>query len=178
MSTFWPGKAFDEGVMVEVACEPRRTCNNDQYAFKGLAAQWMGQTTQLASSTSNSLYAGLRPSAIGAGKSCSGGRDNITCGFKWTGDSWDGSSGVGQELNAMNIFLANLAAKGSPAKLSASDSTINGTQSSSSQSASPSSTSSTTSTPSPLPTSSAFQIIRSQLLLVFSIGFVIKLAFL
>ena len=172
MSTFWPGKASDKGVMVEVACESHNTCTDDQFTFKGLAAQWLGQTIQLAASTGDTLYTALRPSAVGAGKTCSGGKNNNTCSFKWTSDSWDGSSGVSQELNAMNIFLANLAAEGSPAKITASNSTINGTQSSSSISTSPSTTTSTPS-PSSTKTSSAFQIVRSQLLLAFSVGGII-----
>lgn len=168
MSTFWPSKTSDKGVLVEVACEPPGTCNTDQIAFKGLAAQWLGQTTQLAPSTADTLLTGLGPSGVAAGKSCSGGENNTVCGFEWTGGKWDGSSGLGQELNAMNIFLANIAAKGSPSRIPGSASATNGTQSSS-ETKSPTSTS-------PSPTSLGIRIISTHLLLACSLGMIVAAA--
>ena len=126
MSVFWSLK--DSGILTEVACEPRKNCNDDQYTFKGLAAQWMGQTAQLFSGTNKTLFGDvLRSSATGAAKQCSGNPESPTCGFQWTLDRWDGTSGVGQDLSALNIFVANLAMKRTPAKLSESDPPPNGT---------------------------------------------------
>ena len=48
MSVFFAGASntydtsANPGIMIEVACEPEETCVYDQYAYKGLAAQWMG----------------------------------------------------------------------------------------------------------------------------------------
>lgn len=98
--------------MVEVPCEPQGTCNTDQYAFKGLASQWIGGTTRAAPFANDVLIPRLRASAKGAAQQCSGGAKGTTCGFNWNDTRWDGSSGVGQQLSAMNVLVANLMADG------------------------------------------------------------------
>ena len=50
----------------------------------------------------------LRGSAIAAAKQCTGGERGITCGTRWYEDGWDGTYGVGQQMNALEVFQSNL----------------------------------------------------------------------
>ena len=107
------GLFFDrEGVMTEQACEPYDTCNTDNEAFKGVAAQWLGATLRIVpNSTAGPLPGNLRSSAKAAIKQCSGGKNGTECGLVWISPKADRKHGLGQELSAMNILVANLAAK-------------------------------------------------------------------
>ena len=110
--------AADPGIMFEAACEPEETCDDDLFAFKGLTAQWMGETTQVAPFTTDKIMSYLQSSAVGAAKQCSGGHNGTTCGTRWTKHRYDGKTGLGQEYSALNVFLANLAVKSSaPTKM-------------------------------------------------------------
>jgi len=118
MSVFFGGRngssaSTGPGVMVEIACEPYHRCNHDQYAFKGLAAQWLGATTQVARFTTDKISKYLRTSAEGAAQQCSGGSNNTTCGTQWTSSIFDGKIGLGQQLSALNVIVANLATNAS-----------------------------------------------------------------
>ena len=99
--------------MTEVACEPLGTCDTDQYAYKGLTAQWMGEAMQVAPFTTDIILSYLQSSAEGAAKQCSGGDNGTACGMHWTKSEYDGKTGLGQELSALNVFLANLAVNSS-----------------------------------------------------------------
>ena len=97
--------------MIEQACEPHSTCYKDWFVYKGLMAQWLGATVRTAAYASDSITASLRSSAKAAAQQCTGGENKTTeCGSKWT-TSFDWNTGVGQELSAMNVVLANLAVK-------------------------------------------------------------------
>ena len=98
-------------VLQEIACEPQRTCNYDQFTFKGIAAQWLGATSQIAPFTMDTIMPVLQASAKGAAATCSGGDNKTACGFHWTGNRDDDETGFGQELSALNVILANLAGK-------------------------------------------------------------------
>lgn len=120
MSVFFTGGANNThdtsakpGIMTEVACEPRGTCYTDQYAYKGLAAQWMGEAMQVAPFTTDVILAYLQSSAEGAAEQCSGGDNRTACGTHWTRSEYDGKTGLGQELSALNVLLANLAVNSS-----------------------------------------------------------------
>ena len=97
--------------MYEAACEPVDTCDEDKYAFKGLTAQWLGATAQVAPYTTDSIMPLLHSSAQAAAKQCTGGRNDTACGSSWTTSKFDGSTGLGQELFAMNVVVANLVTK-------------------------------------------------------------------
>ena len=99
--------------MVEVACKPLDTCDSDQYTYKGLTAQWLGEAMQVAPFTTDKISSYLQSSAEGAAKQCSGGDDGTACGASWTKNEYDGKTGLGQEFSALNIFLANLAVNSS-----------------------------------------------------------------
>jgi mannan endo-1,6-alpha-mannosidase len=50
----------------------------------------------------------LRTSALGAAAQCSGGTSGTACGSDWGKEEWDGTQGLGEDLSALNIFLANI----------------------------------------------------------------------
>ena len=100
--------------MVEVACEPQITCNNDQPSFKAYLSRWMALTSQLAPFTKDYIMAKLQASAKGAAAQCSGGSDGVTCGRQWYNSTWDGKYGVGEQMSALSIIQANLISKVNP----------------------------------------------------------------
>lgn len=118
MSVFVPGNSSSNmsstaGVLVEIACETYGTCTDEQYAFKGLAAQWMGATLQIAPFTANTIAPILQASASGAAAACPRGSPYTACGFRWTTGGSDGNTGFGQQLSALNVISATLAANAS-----------------------------------------------------------------
>ncbi len=99
-------------VMYEVACEALGTCNTDNKSFKAYLSRWMAATTKLAPFTYNIIMPKLRASAAAAALQCSGGPKGETCGLKWTeGAKWDGSTGVGEQMSAMEVFQSLLITK-------------------------------------------------------------------
>ena len=96
-------------IMTEVACETKATCESEQYAFKGLTAQWMGTTTQIAPFTRSTIMGYLQASAKGAADQCTKQGNVTVCGFEWNKSSSNGITGVGQQLSALNVIVANLA---------------------------------------------------------------------
>lgn len=110
---FFP-QQFGGNIMVEVACEPQGTCNNDQPSFKAYLARWMAATVQVAPFTEERIMKKLRASAIGAAKQCVGGPQGRTCGRKWTESVWDGRTGVGEEMSALSVIQATLIQKVAP----------------------------------------------------------------
>ena len=132
------------GTITEVACARLNNCNTDQLAFRAVLARAMAQVRDLTSDTrlyrsKNETIDGqtvptanhseplwtiherinfiLETSARGAAAQCSGGKDGTTCGNSWGNSTFDGSQGLGQDLSALNIILANLPA-GRPANSS------------------------------------------------------------
>jgi mannan endo-1,6-alpha-mannosidase len=101
-------------VMYEWACETGesgRHCNLDQQSFKAYLSRFMAKTALMAPFTKDTITKYLKASALGAAKSCSGGPDGVTCGSKWYTGGWDGASGVGQQLSALEVTQALLMIK-------------------------------------------------------------------
>jgi len=103
---------FKNNVMFEVACEPNGKCNVDQRSFKAYLSRWMAATTKLAPWTTEIIMPLLQNSAQAAAKSCNpGDGDSIVCGLQWTTGSFDGSTGVGEQMAAMEVFQSSLISK-------------------------------------------------------------------
>lgn len=101
-------------IMYEWACETGesgRHCNLDQQSFKAYLSRFMAKTAIMAPFTKDTITKYLKASAVGAAKSCSGGSDGKTCGSKWYTGAWDGTSGVGQQLSALEVTQALLMLK-------------------------------------------------------------------
>jgi mannan endo-1,6-alpha-mannosidase len=93
--------------MHEQACEDVDTCNTDQLSFKAFTSRWLAATMQRAPFTVSTIQPLLKASAMAAAQQCSG--PNNECGFKWTrGATWDGTTGVGQQMSALEVIQANL----------------------------------------------------------------------
>ncbi|KAL6707737.1 hypothetical protein ACN47E_003858 [Coniothyrium glycines] len=111
-------------IMYEWACETGesgRHCNLDQQSFKAYLSRFMAKTALLAPFTKDTITKYLTASAVGAAKSCSGGADGATCGSKWYTGGWDGASGVGQQLSALEVTQALLMIKKGTLPVKAND---------------------------------------------------------
>lgn len=97
--------------MIEVQCENSTfsACNNDQLSFRGYFSRFLAATTIVAPFTTDQINPILRASAQAAAKQCSGGASGRVCGSRWIDlGVWDGSTGVGQQLSALEVFQSNL----------------------------------------------------------------------
>ncbi|KAK0723891.1 glycosyl hydrolase family 76-domain-containing protein [Apiosordaria backusii] len=106
-SVFFTGPNKD--IMTEVACEPVDLCDLDQQSFKAYLSRWMAATTKWAPWTYSRIKPLLQSSAMAAAGTCKGGSNGRMCGLKWDqGEKWDGSTGVGQQMAAMEVVLGNM----------------------------------------------------------------------
>ncbi|RDA86071.1 hypothetical protein CP532_1290 [Ophiocordyceps camponoti-leonardi (nom. inval.)] len=98
-------------IMTEVACEPVDRCNLDQQSFKAYLSRWLAAITKWAPHTYDVVMPYLRASAVAAAKQCTGGANGRMCGLKWNQDKYDGSTGVGQQMAAMEVTLSCMVKK-------------------------------------------------------------------
>ncbi|PNY30021.1 Mannan endo-1,6-alpha-mannosidase DCW1 [Tolypocladium capitatum] len=96
----------DKNIMTEVACEPVDRCNLDQQSFKAYLSRWLAAITKWAPHTYDYVMPYLRASAVAAAKQCVGGQNGRMCGLKWNQDKYDASTGVGQQMAAMEVTLS------------------------------------------------------------------------
>ncbi|KAH7007802.1 glycoside hydrolase [Macrophomina phaseolina] len=102
--TFFPESTGLE-TMIEVTCEPSNACDIDQSSFKAYLSRWMAVTAQLVPSTYDGIYRRLRRSAQGAATQCSGsGKAPDACGRKWNEQVWDGTTGVCEQMAALQVI--------------------------------------------------------------------------
>ena len=94
-------------VLYEQHCELTWDCDVDQHSFKAYLARWMAKTTVMVPDTAETVSLVLRTSAVAAAASCSG-EGSDTCGARWYLFAWDGTSGVGQALSALEVVQALL----------------------------------------------------------------------
>ncbi|KAI7518097.1 hypothetical protein KC331_g21386, partial [Hortaea werneckii] len=121
---------FEDGIMYEVACEPNMNCNTDQQAFKAVLARALANTKTLAAtgevtqgegcgfnetgpcttigSDREVIQGWLESTARAAAASCEMQDSGLMCGTSWRQDGYDGHSGLGQDLNALEAVLAVL----------------------------------------------------------------------
>lgn len=102
-------------IAFEPACDggtanvPASGCTQDMLAFKGFAARWMAATAQLCPWTRKRIMPVLRASAEAAVRQCSGGDNGRMCGMRWSTGLYDGTVGVGQEMNVLSALMVLLA---------------------------------------------------------------------
>ncbi len=116
-STFFDPQG--NNIMFEQLCEPSGFCNNDQRSFKGYLTRWMAGTTQMAPYTFDTINPLLVADAAAAAKACVGnpappafkGHAGTACGFRWTTGDFDGSTGVGEQMNALSAVMYTLVGK-------------------------------------------------------------------
>jgi mannan endo-1,6-alpha-mannosidase len=105
----------EKNIMEEVACEPVDRCNLDQQSFKAYLSRWLATTIKWAPHTYDFIMPYLRASAVAAAKQCVGGANGRMCGLKWNKDAYDGSTGVGQQMAAMEVTLSCMIEQRKPA---------------------------------------------------------------
>lgn len=94
---------------MQEGCEIDGSCHTDQFSFKAYLSRWNAATTQIAPFTYDLLMPKLRTSAAAAALQCSGGPSGSLCGTKWTaGAVYDGVTGVGQDMSALEVIQAHL----------------------------------------------------------------------
>lgn len=114
---FFPAQ-YGGATMSEVACETIESCNRNQLLFKGLLSSWLAFTTTMAPYTTAQIIPLLRASAQGAALQCSGtpaadsgvssSQDGVSCGRRWYQTTWDGFTGMEEQMSAASIFTVNL----------------------------------------------------------------------
>lgn len=104
----------DERIAFEPACEggvsnvPSDGCTSDMLAYKGFGARWMAATAQLCPWTRDRIMPVLRVSAEAAVRQCIGGANGRMCGMRWSSGRYDGTVGVGQEMNVLSALIVLL----------------------------------------------------------------------
>lgn len=97
VSGFFPTQ-YGGKIMSEIECEAASNCDNDESSFKAYTARWMAVTAQLAPFTAATITPLLQASSVGAAGQCVGGDNGQMCGRRWYTTTWDGTSGVGQQV--------------------------------------------------------------------------------
>src|ERR1700754_4992743 len=104
--------------MSEVACESVQSCNRNHLCFKGFLSSWFAFTAIMAPYTAPQILPRLRASAQGAALQCSGtpaadsgvssSQDGVSCGRRWYQTTWDGFTGMEEQMSAASVFSSNL----------------------------------------------------------------------
>lgn len=78
-------------------------------SYKAYLVRWMAAATKVAPFIYDDVISALKTSATAAALQCSGGPNGRMCGFSWSkGAEWDGTSGVGQQMAALEVVQSNL----------------------------------------------------------------------
>jgi mannan endo-1,6-alpha-mannosidase len=96
--------------MYEPPCELINSCNTDQLSFKAYLSRWLADVTQFAPYTYDTIMTKLRATAEAAVAQCQGGTGGTYCGFRWSSGSYDGTTGVGQQMGVLEVLQGLLAA--------------------------------------------------------------------
>lgn len=108
VNTFVTPYKNSTNIIFEAACELKQICNTDQLSMKAFLARWLAGTSLMAPFTAGRVGELLQASAKGAAASCTGGEFGNSCGSQWYINRWDGTTGLGQQLCAMEVMYALL----------------------------------------------------------------------
>ncbi|KAK0627499.1 glycoside hydrolase family 76 protein [Immersiella caudata] len=104
----------DTKIMHEAACEGVGKCNTDMRSFKGYLARFLYASAILVPSIAPTVNEILSASSAAAAQSCTGGQDGTTCGQKWYVGGFDGLTGLGEEMCALETIQGLLAGHATP----------------------------------------------------------------
>jgi mannan endo-1,6-alpha-mannosidase len=93
----------ENNIMYETRCEKDGSCNVDQQSFKAYLARWLAGTAAILPSTQATIWPLISASANGAAMACSG-APNQQCGSRWYTKNFDGITGVGQHMAALEVM--------------------------------------------------------------------------
>ncbi|GLA25490.1 hypothetical protein AnigIFM63604_007175 [Aspergillus niger] len=108
LNKFFPASHGGE-ILTEILCEPTEVCNDNEIIFKGLVSAWLAYTALLVPSTYDRILPKLQGSAQGAAATCTG-YGNNTCGVRWWNSTWDGWSGLEEQMSVTSVFSSNMIA--------------------------------------------------------------------
>ena len=111
-ATFFSPFTNSTNIMYEYQCEKFDKCNNDQFSFKAYLGRWMIASTQMVPELHTPIMNLIAPSAQSAAAACSG--DQNACGTKWYTGGFDGVTGVGQQLSALENIQGLLVSSAKP----------------------------------------------------------------
>lgn len=95
---FFPAE-YGGDIMIEYLCEQKLICNQDQKSFKAYLARWLAVTSVLYPGSAAQITPKLAKSAAGAAGQCDGGSDGTQCGMWWYTTTYDGQTGVGEDVS-------------------------------------------------------------------------------
>lgn len=95
-------------VMFEAECELDSTCNTDQQSMKAYLSRWLATSSVVAPYIAGRVGTVLRASALGAASACTGGPYGNSCGSKWYINGYDGITGLGEQLSALEVVTGLL----------------------------------------------------------------------
>lgn len=104
----------DERIAFEPACEGGVSnvltdgCTSVMLAYKGFGARWMAATAQLCPWTQERIMPILRASTEAAVRQCIGGAIGRMCGMRWSSGRYDGTVGLGHEMNVLSALMVLL----------------------------------------------------------------------
>ena len=104
-------------IMYEHACEQVDKCNADMRSFKGYFSRFAYASAVMVPSLQKTVDELWRVNAVAAAKACSGGEGGTKCGQKWYVGGFDGTTGLGEQMCALETVQGLLAGgKGMPLK--------------------------------------------------------------
>ncbi|RBR21567.1 uncharacterized protein FIESC28_04835 [Fusarium coffeatum] len=107
-------------VMYEAACETVMTCTADMTTFKGYLSRFMYLSIQMQPGLKEHVHAHLEPTVKAAVQTCTGGKTGRECGLRWYVEGNDGSTGLGQQMCALEA-VQGLLLGDAPAPLQGKD---------------------------------------------------------
>ena len=99
---FFPAQ-YGGNIMSEIQCESTMLCDQDQKSFKAYLARWMAVTSLIVPQTAPLIVPKLQASAKAAAGQCDGGSTGRACGMQWYSTTWDGLTGVGQQVRQSGL---------------------------------------------------------------------------
>ena len=115
-----PNHPEAKDIMYEPSCEPYGSCSADMKTFKGYLSRFLWATVRMMPSKLDEVKPLLTTSAEAAAKACSGGENGTTCGQKWYTGGYDGSSGLGPQMCALET-IQGLLSQEAPAPFKAGE---------------------------------------------------------
>ncbi|KAK4125945.1 glycoside hydrolase family 76 protein [Parathielavia appendiculata] len=101
-------------IMYEHACEQVFTCNQDMRSFKGYFSRFVYAASLFVPSIQPAIEELWHTSALAAAKACSGGASGTQCGQKWYVGGFDGMTGLGEEMCALETIQGLLVGQSKP----------------------------------------------------------------
>jgi len=98
-------------IMYEHACETVGTCTADMRSFKGYFSRWAYASALFLPQLRPIIEELWYPTVLAAAQSCTGGESGTQCGQKWYVGGFDGVTGLGEEMCALETVQGLLADK-------------------------------------------------------------------